>query len=216
MNELEQEIINDFNMVYYVNNDQTWKNTNWMGVSLQKFPTDLWIYQEILYEVRPDLIIETGTLYGGSAYYMAHLCDVLGNGRIITIDNNAYGDNIKTARPFHQRISYVFGSSTDPEIVKRVKDSINPNMRVLVVLDSDHSKSHVLNEMNIYNKFVTKDSYLIVEDSNINGHPVVVGFGPGPYEAIDEFLSTNTEFIADRSKEKFMLTSNPKGYLKKI
>jgi cephalosporin hydroxylase len=212
----DQEIIKHFNILYYVASSQTWKNTRWMGVLLQKYPTDLWNYQEMLYEIRPDLIIETGTLFGGSAYYMAHLCDMLGNGKIITIDNNSYGDDFDTTRPFHQRIKYLLGSSTDPEIIAQLEKSITPDMKVMVILDSDHRKDHVLSEMKLYSKFVTKNSYLIVEDSNINGHPVYSTFGPGPMEAIDEFLLTNNEFIIDVTREKFMLTTNPKGYLKKV
>ena len=207
----EQEIINNFHNLYY-HKGTTWQKTNWMGIPIQKCPLDLFIYQEILYEIRPDLIIETGTARGGTTYYLAHLCDILGNGQIITMDIDLYTG----FRPFHQRINYVLGSSLDPEIVKKVEDVIKPDMKVLVILDSDHTKPYVLNEINVYKKFVTKNSYLIVEDGNINGHPVLPEYGPGPMEAIDEFLLTNNEFIVDSSKEKFMLTTNPKGYLKKV
>ena len=117
----EQDVINWFHMLYY-HSDDTWKNTRWMGVEVQKTPLDLWIYQEILYEIRPDLIIETGTFYGGSAYYLAHLCDILGKGKIITIDNNSTpeGDTVIERRPFHTRIEYILGSSIDSEIVQKI------------------------------------------------------------------------------------------------
>jgi cephalosporin hydroxylase len=147
---------------------------------------------------------------------MDHLCDILGNGKIITIDNNEYTDDFDKIRPFHSRIKYLLGSSTDSEIIKIVEANINSNMKILVILDSNHSKDHVLKELKLYNKFVTKDSYLIVEDSSINGHPLYPNYGPGPMEAIDEFLLTNYDFIIDSSKEKFMLTTNSRGYLKKI
>lgn len=86
----------------------------------------------------------------------------------------------------------------------------------MVFLDSDHQKDHVLKEMIIYSRFVSEGSYLIVEDSNINGHPVYTDFGPGPMEAIDEFLKGNKNFIVDKKMEKFFLTFNPRGYLLRI
>lgn len=86
----------------------------------------------------------------------------------------------------------------------------------MVILDSDHSKVHVLNELRIYSKLVTKGNYLIVEDTCINGHPVCQGFGPGPMEAVEEFLKENQDFVVDRTREKFYLTFNPKGGLRRI
>ena len=182
-----------------------------MGINIQKCPMDLFIYQEILYDVRPDLIIETGTAAGGSAYYLAHICDILGSGKIITVDIG-----LDKTRPFHPRISYLLGSSVDPTIIEKIKSNINQELTVLVILDSHHSKDHVLKELNLYDKFVTKDSYMIVEDSNVNGHPVFLAHGSGPMEAINEFLLTNKNFVIDSSREKFMMTFNPKGYLKKL
>lgn len=206
----EQEIIDNFHKLYY-HKGTTWQNTKWMGVEIQKTPLDLFIYQEILYEVQPDLIIETGTLHGGSAYYMAHICDILSTGKIITID--IYSNN---KRPHHPRIQYILGSSVYPDIIGKVRMYITPETKVLVILDSDHSKDHVLKELNLYSQLVTKDSYLIVEDSNINNHPVYSSFGPGPMEAINEFMINNKNFIIDTSREKFMITFNPNGYLKRI
>lgn len=206
----EQELIDNFHKLYF-HKGTTWQNTKWMGINIQKTPLDLFIYQEIFYEIRPDLIIETGTLYGGSAYYMAHICDILGSGQIITIDINS-----NSSRPQHPRIQYIHGSSVDINIISKIKTYINPITKVLVILDSDHSKEHVLQELKLYSQLVTKDSYLIVEDSNINNHPVYPSFGPGPMEAINEFMNNNVNFIIDPSREKFMITFNPNGYLKKI
>lgn len=86
----------------------------------------------------------------------------------------------------------------------------------MVILDSDHHKEHVLKELRTYSRFVTLDSYLIVEDTNINGHPVYLDFGPGPMEAVEEFLTENSQFFVDRTKEKLLLTFNPCGYLRRI
>jgi cephalosporin hydroxylase len=182
-----------------------------LGRALSKFPTDLMIYQEILTAVRPDIIIECGTGSGGSALFLASICDLLGKGRILTVDITKWPN-----RPEHPRIKYLVGSSIDPSIVNAIKKEIKSNDIVLVILDSDHSKTHVLNEMTIYSSLVTKSSYLIVEDSNINGNPVYDSFGPGPWEAIQEFLETHDNFIIDFKQEKYLLTANPGGYLKKI
>jgi len=119
-------------------------------------------------------------------------------------------------RPKHKRINYVIGSSTSKETVGCIEKFIDDKDKVMVILDSDHRKNHVIKELRIYSRYVSKGYYLIVEDSNINGHPVLKVFGPGPMEAIDEFLVENANFVVDTSREKFYLTFNPKGYLKRI
>ncbi len=148
---------------------------------------------------------------GGSALFLASICDMINKGKIITID---IVDECKIS---HQRITTVIGSSTSQDIIDKVTGSVNLKQdKVLAILDSDHHKEHVLSELNIYSKLVSRDSYLIVEDTNINGHPVLPEFGPGPMEAVDEFIKYNSDFIIDRSMEKFYHTFNPKGYLLKI
>lgn len=201
-------LVSNFNKFYY--DSLVWKKTFWLGIPVKKCPLDLWVYSEILHEIKPDVLIETGTADGGSALFLAHVCDSVGKGKIITIDT------VKKIRPKHRRIKYLTGSSVSDEIVKKVKSLIRDKDKVVVILDSDHGKNHVLKELEIYNKFVTKGSYLIVEDTNLNGHPVFPGFGPGPMEAIDEFLSSNKDFSIDRRREKFYLTFNPRGVLRKV
>ncbi len=205
----ESDIVDEFHKLYYESPD-TWRNTFWLGIPAQKCPLDLWIYQEIIFEVKPDVIIECGTYAGGSALFLASVCDFVKRGTIITIDVEA-----REGRPKHKRIRYLLGSSTSKEIVDKVRGFIKARHRVMVVLDSDHSKDYVLNELRIYSKFVTRGSYLIVEDTNINGHPVLPDFGPGPMEAIQEFLSENNNFVADRSRTKFYMSFNPNGWLRR-
>lgn len=205
------DAVRDFHQLYYGSRETTWADTRWLGVPAQKCPFDLWIYQEILHEVRPDLIVETGTADGGSALFLASVCDLLRNGRIVTID---VWD--KPGRPNHERISYLHGSSTDPAIVQRVRKLVAGDDRVMVVLDSDHGKEHVLAELHAYASLVTLGSYLIVEDTNVNGRPVLPDFGPGPGEAVEEFLRGRSEFVVDRAREKLLMTFNPMGYLKKV
>lgn len=211
--EVKEEIIDKFHRLYYDYSSigGTWNNTFFLGVATQKCPLDLFIYQEIIYEVKPDIIIETGTAYGGGALYLAKICDLINKGQVITIDIKNSHSNLH-----HKRITYLIGSSTSKEIISKLKKLINNKRKILVILDSDHSKNHVLNELRIYSGFVSKNSYIIVEDSNVNGHPVNPNHGPGPMEALKEFIKENRSFVIDKTKEKFLLTFNPNGYLKKI
>src|ERR1700682_652378 len=114
-------VVDSFHKLYYESESRTWKNTYWLGVPVQKCPLDLWIYQEILWKVRPDVIIETGTYDGGSAYFLADMCDMLGKGRVVTIDIEP-----RPGRPQHPRLQYVLGSSTAPDVVASVRQGTDP------------------------------------------------------------------------------------------
>ncbi len=204
-------IANEFHRLYYNSPDRTWQNTFWLGVPAQKCPLDLWLYQEILWEIKPDLIIECRTAQGGSALFLACICDHLNKGKIISIDIEDRKD-----RPAHKRIEYWLGSSTLDEIVARVKIATAGKEKVMIILDSDHHKEHVLKELHLYSPFVTRGSYLIVEDTSINGHPVLPEFGAGPMEAMAEFVKGNEEFVIDEGKEKFFMSFSPGGFLLRV
>ncbi|MEH2199679.1 CmcI family methyltransferase [Nostoc sp.] len=209
----EKDIIQWFHQLYYNAAQQrglTWQKTYWMGIPVYKCPLDLWIYQEILFEVKPEIIIETGTLYGGSALFLAQMCDLLGKGEIVSIDIED-----RPNRPQHPRISYWLGSSTSEAMIERVRQKTANKSSVIVILDSDHRAEHVLQELHLYHQFVTPGSYFIVEDTNINGHPVYPEYGPGPMEAVQAFLRENSDFHIEQECEKLYLTFNPSGYLKK-
>ncbi|MGZ7039243.1 MAG: CmcI family methyltransferase, partial [Thermoanaerobaculia bacterium] len=166
--------------------------------------------QEILFEVRPDVIIECGTFQGGSALYLATICDLLDQGRIYTVDVEP-----RPELPLHPRIEYVRGSSISEEVTQYLHSRIDASETVLIILDSDHSRDHVLAELERYAQFVTTGSYIIVEDTNVNGHPVFPDHGPGPMEALTDFMSTHQhEFAIDEEREKFFLTFNPRGFLR--
>lgn len=209
--DMERKVANDFHRLYYEsgNHGKTWKDTFWLGVPTQKCPLDLWLYQEIIFRLKPDKIIETGTADGGSALFLASMCELVNNGEVVTIDI------VEKLRPTHKRITYLHGSSTSEETARKVESVIENANRVMVILDSDHEKAHVSNELSIYSKFVTVGSYLIVEDTNLNGHPAAPFFGPGPMEALEEFLRSNKNFVVDEKMKKFYLSFNPKGYLMK-
>lgn len=208
---VQQHIVDNFHYLYYYNDTRTWNNTRWLGVPAQKLPLDLWVYQEILWELRPDFLIETGTFKGGSALYFASLFDLIGKGKVITIDIEH-----PEGLPVHDRIEYLLGSSTSPEIISEVKSRIDGAATVMVVLDSDHSAAHVANEIQLYSPLVTVGSYLIVEDTNLSGHPVVPSMQAGPMEALEPFLAGTADFVSDRDREKYFLSQNPRGYVRRI
>jgi cephalosporin hydroxylase len=205
-------IVDGFHKIFYrYDNQAAWRDATWLGVPALKCPFDLWVYQEIIHELRPDLMIECGTYQGGSALFLAAVCDQLGHGQVLTIDMKAY-----QGQPEHPRITYLHGSSTAPETLSAVVDRIRPGDTVMAILDSDHRRPHVLREMQLYGPLVSVGSYLIVEDTNINGHPVWPDYGPGPMEAVEAFLHMDERFIIDHDREKFYLTFNPGGYLKRV
>jgi cephalosporin hydroxylase len=206
---VEEAITSLFHRMYYRASHRTWEDTAWLGTPIVKCPLDLWVYQELLTRVRPDVIIETGTCKGGSAYYLASICDLLDNGRVVTVDISTEPD-----RPQHSRITYLTGSSTSAEILSRISEEASGT--VMVVLDSDHKRAHVLDELAAYSPLVTPGSYLIVEDTNLNGHPVAGHVTGGPMEAAEEFLGSHPEFRIDRACEKFFMTFSPRGYLRRV
>jgi cephalosporin hydroxylase len=199
-------IIQNARWCYYMS--KVWADqTLYMGIETMKFPTDMWVMQEILYENKPDVLIETGTWKGGSALYYAHLMNAIGKGKIITIDNDRKGV------PYHKRILYLTGDCLSDEIISSVKQFMGQG-KVMVNLDSSHTKDHVLKEMELYGPLVTEGQYMV-------GHPIKIKdkegnlIFPGPYEAIEEFLSNHSEFECDRTREKFQVIANIKGYLRK-
>jgi cephalosporin hydroxylase len=207
-----EQLVDSFHRLYYEAGEagRTWKDTRFLGVTTWKSPLDLWVYQELLWELRPGLVVETGTAHGGSALYLASLCETIGHGQVVSIDIGEWPD-----RPAHPRLTYVVASSTDPQVVAQVAERAREADTVLVVLDSDHRRDHVLAELRAYAPLVTPGSYLVVEDTNINGHPVYEAFGPGPMEAVQDFLSECDDFEIDRSREKFLFTFNPGGWLRR-
>jgi cephalosporin hydroxylase len=169
------------------------------------------MYQELLFEHRPEVVIEAGTATGGSALYFASVLDLIGGGgQVITIDVDDQFD-----RPAHERITYLHGSSVSEEILAQINELV-AGRAAMVFLDSDHTRDHVLAELRAYRSFVPVGGYLVVEDTNLNGRPVTPDFGPGPGEAVDAFLDEDASFERDERCEKFYLTFNPGGYLRRI
>ncbi|HXI38992.1 MAG TPA: CmcI family methyltransferase [Bryobacteraceae bacterium] len=176
-------------------------NFSWFGRPVLQMPEDLIRLQEVIYRVRPDVIIETGVNQGGSLMFHATLCRALGKGRVIGIDLHIE-ESTRAAIRKHElapHISLVEGDSASPEVVGRVAGMIRPREAVLVILDSAHTKDHVARELECYSRFVTSGSYIIAADGVMRdladvpgGHPEWVADNPGA--AADEFAARHPEF----------------------
>lgn len=215
-NPLEEAITNTFHLLYYFS-PHTWNqgHTKWMGVPCFQNPLDMWVLQEIIFETRPTLIIETGSACGGTAIFFATLFDQLGEGQVISIDTQ---EGMKPLTS-HKRITFLRGMSTDPDILDMVKQVIDSHShkKVMVLLDSDHSTENVLAELRAYNQFVTSGCYLIIHDTNLEGNPIYNPNSPGdPMKAVKIFLGENDQFKSDLSREKFYMTFMPGGFLFKM
>lgn len=185
-------------------------STTYFGIKTLKNPMDFWVYQEILTRRPPDVIVEIGNYRGGSTLALAHLCDLVGYGRVIGVDiSHQYLD----ARVLeHPRISFVTGNA--PSVAHIVSSMIEPHERVMIIEDSSHTYENTLAVLHSYSPLVKSGDYFIVEDGSCH-HGLDVGPNPGPYEAIVEFLKNNNSFEIDLSCENFILTLNPIGFLRK-
>jgi cephalosporin hydroxylase len=208
----DEQIVRQFHDLYHrrwLRQGADTINLNWFGYETVKCPLDLSIYHDLLVKTRPDVVIETGTWFGGSALYLAMVLEQIGHGKVIIIDVEPKGN-----RPEHDRIRYVTGSSTDPAIIAEVTKQV-AGSRAMVILDSDHRASFVHDERMAYSPLVQLGDYIIVEDTDVNGHPTWPNFGPGPMQAVEKFLAGNDEFVVDRRCEDFLMTLNPAGYFRR-
>ncbi len=194
----------------------------WLGRPIIQFANDVVVTQELLWKVKPDLVIETGVAHGGSLILSASIQQLLGEGRVIGVDIEVRPHNRKAIEehPLAHRVELIEGSSIAPETVAAVKARVQGAKRIMVILDSNHSAEHVRTEMNLYAELVSPGSYMIVQDgaqawvSDIprgkaewkNDHPLI---------AIDGFLAENADFEIDESCTRLGVTSSPRGYLRK-
>jgi len=199
-------------------------NFTWLGRPVIQFPPDMVATQEIIWKVRPQLIVETGVAHGGSLIFSASILELLGGeGRVlgIDIDIRAHNRAAIEAHPMSKRIDLLQGSSTAPEIIEEVNRRAAGRAPVLVILDSNHSHEHVLKELELYSPLVKKGSYLIVQDTVVEDMPGDVfpdrPWGPGdnPKTAVREFLKTDPRFEIDLEYEhKLLMTGCPEGFLR--
>ena len=194
-----------------------WESMWFQNVRIIKNPLDLWMLQQIAYEVKPDFVIETGTWYGGSALYWAHTLNGMGleQARVLTVDIQDLTGQGASSNPLWKKyVEFTLGSSTDPAIVAKFAERVK-NARTIVNLDSDHSMHHVLNELRAYAPMVSPGSYIAVEDTHLDGVPTHPEQGPGPMAAVLQFLSENHDFEQDFSREAMVMTSYPGGWLRR-
>lgn len=198
---------------------------SWLGVPIIQVPADIVTTQEVIWKTKPDIIIETGVARGGSLIFMASLLQIMGNGRVIGVDVDIRAHNRESIEGhiLSPRITLIEGASTAEDTLTKVRAEIPPGSRVMVVLDSDHSKSHVLEELRCYSSLVTQGQYLVVADTLL-GHmnesqtPTkrsrIWYRGDEPYAALNEFLKESTRFETDKEiNGKLVLSSSPGGYL---
>ena len=204
----------EFATIFHDLKEQTFATTTWLGVPLVKTPADILVLQQIIVETRPELIVETGVYVGGSAALFASLQEALGiDGKVIAVDVDLSFVHQRVRD--NPRIELLEGSSTDPGIVSHIRAAAK-GRRTMVDLDADHRAHHVLEELRTYADLVTPNCYLIVEDSWFGGRPVREDAVPGPSEALDAWLAEDPPFESDRWRERYLLTQNPRGYLRRV
>lgn len=193
----------------------------WLGLPIIQMPEDVLVTQEIIWQKRPDVIIETGIAWGGSVVLYASLMQLIGKGKVLAVDLNLM-DHVKEqimSYPFSGRINLFKGSSTDSSVIKQIKSHIGPNDSVMVLLDSNHSHDHVLEELELYGPLVTQGQFVVVSDTVVDDIPAQVHrpreWGPGsnPKTALNQFLKESDRFILDKTvNHKLLLTYTPDGF----
>ncbi len=202
-------------------------NFTWMDRPIIALPQDMIAMQELIWKIKPDLIIEAGIAHGGSLVYYASLLELIGEDGVvlgIDIDIRSHNRAELEHHPMFKRIKMIEGSSVDSHVIDQVKTIAQQAKRVMVCLDSLHTYEHVLKELHAYSPLVTKGSYLIAFDTIIEQMPDSLwtgkrpwGKGNNPATAVTEFLSNNTTFVVDRTIEnKLLITSCPGGYLQRV
>lgn len=200
-------------------------NFSWMGRPIIQYPQDMIAMQEIIWQLKPDLIIETGIAHGGSLVYYASLLELIGKGEILGVDIDIREHNRKEIEnhPMFKRIKMIQGSSVSKETFEQVKKHAEGKQTVLVSLDSNHTHEHVLGELNYYAQLVTPGSYIVVFDTIVEDLPEnylpgrAWSRGDNPKTAVWEFLRQNDHFEIDRSIDnKLLISVTPQGYLKRI
>ncbi|MBH5320633.1 cephalosporin hydroxylase family protein [Paenibacillus sp. GSMTC-2017] len=201
-------------------------NFTWLGIPIIQFPQDMIALQEIIWQVKPDVIIETGIARGGSVIFYASLQKLIGNdGIVIGVDVDIRPHNrIEIENhPLSDLIHLVEGDSVSEEVYKQVVDIISDRKSVLIILDSNHTHEHVYKELEVYSPLVSESSYLVVLDTVVEDMPDHFfedrpwKQGNSPKSAVRQFLEHNQQFAVDKSiEDKLLITVAPEGYLKRL
>ena len=202
-------------------------NFTWMGRPIIKYPQDIVIMQELIWDVKPDLIIETGIAHGGSIIFSSSMMELMGNGgKVIAVDIDIRKHNRDEIEkhPMMKNITMLEGSSVDEKIVQQITDYAKNFKKVMVVLDSNHSHEHVYRELELYTPLVSLDSYILLPDTFVEFFPK--GYvtnrpwdvGNNPYTAMEAYLKTTDQFVKDESITNKLLITEAfgGGYLKRV
>lgn len=217
------ELVNAFHCLFYgKESSHPGPPKLYHGVPIHKNPFDMFNYQQIISEQKPDYIIECGAYQGGSTMFFAHQLELLKHGKVISVDICEREEKWYPQVKAHERTILLEGSSVSDQILQKIKDIIGNSTNNFVILDSLHTKAHVLQEMVKYSELLSSGNYMIVEDSNLNGHPLPPEWHTqtanegGPFEAIEEFFKINRQFKIDHELEqRFLFSYAPSGYLVK-
>lgn len=188
------------------------KQVTWLARNVSKCPTDLLAYQELIVRVKPDWVIETGTGGGGRAFFLSTICELVDHGFVLSIDDSTAAPMDKL--PQHPRLTYLKGDAASVETIKEIRDLVGDAPNALVIFGLSGA-DRLVGIWNDYSSLVPVGSYVVFEETITNGNPVWPGMGPGPREAVREILKVNTDFSPDVTMERFGLTFNPGGYLKR-
>ena len=195
----------------------------WFGIPVIQTAEDLLLMQELIFNIKPDIIIETGIAHGGSLIFYASLFELIGKGNVIGVDIDIRPHNKKVIErhPFFKRITLIEGDSTSNKVIDQINAQLSDNLTIIVCLDSNHYKDHVLKELLLYRQFVCVDSYIVVFDT-ITSLMAESGVcdeqykNNGPIEAVYEFLKLDNNFVIDKAFNKLFISTSTNGYLKKI
>jgi cephalosporin hydroxylase len=188
-----------------------WQGTRWLGRPVRNAPTDLLAYQEIIEEVRPDWVVETGDPHGGRALFLASICEMVGHGEVISISQHP-----RKGRPEHPRLRTIAAVPHEPEALEKVRSIVGDEPRAVVILGSRTRRHRTRREFDAFAPLVPVGSYVVIEHTALNGFPIDASFGPGPHEALRRIMNLHGEFLADTTKERHGLTFNQGGFLRRI
>jgi cephalosporin hydroxylase len=202
---MPQEVAMAFTEAFW--HSLAWKETTWLGEAVPAAPTDLVVYQELLSRVRPDWVVITSGGGAGIASFVASICDLLDHGRVLVVGDDG-------ARS-HPRVERVGGRPADDATRQAVAERVGDGS-ALVILGGPKHRDHTIGEFKAYAPLVPVGSYVVVEQSVVNGAPVWPGFGPGPQEAIRLLKQDHPEFMSDLEVQRYALTLNANGFLKRV
>ncbi len=195
----------------------------WFGMPVIQTAEDMIMAQELIFKIQPDYIIETGIAHGGSLIYYASLFELMGKGTVIGVDIEIREHNKKVikAHPFFKRVHLIEGDSSSLNTIEKVSEIVKEGSRTIVCLDSNHYKEHVLKELEVYSKFISKGGYFVVYDT-VTSRMAQYGccdksfMNNGPMEAVEEFIKGNKDFVIDKKFNKLCISTSNNGFLERV